>query len=122
MAGKTLKEQATGIVGNAILGYLDKDPDANIPKLMNWWDRIDRDNFHATQRAGIRKIIEDPESVWYGYIKSFWSDIDPEVRKTLFKNLIVQTFFIGNRRQKESQEKIPVQYPVGNPDGPHQRL
>ncbi len=111
MAGKTLKEQATGILGNAVLGYLDKDPDANIPKLMNWWDRIDRDNFHAKQRTEIRKIIEDPKNVWYGYIKSFWSGIDPEVRKTLFKNLIVQTFFIGNRRQEESREKYQCNIP-----------
>ena len=36
MANKTLKEQATGIVGNAILEYLDKASDTNVLKLMNW--------------------------------------------------------------------------------------
>ncbi len=111
MANRTWKEQATAIVGNAILGYLDKDPDANMPKLMNWWDKFDRDNFHEKQRKSIRSIVEDPENLWYGYIRSFWTDIDPDVRKTLFKNLIVQTFFLGNRRQEESRSKYGCSIP-----------
>lgn len=111
MANKTLKEQATSIVGNAILGYLDKDPDTNIPKLMNWWDEFDRDNFHEKQRKAIRKIIEDPDNVWYRLIRSLWTDIDPAVRKTLFKNLIVQTFLLGNRRQEESRKKYNCNIP-----------
>ena len=99
MANKTLKEQATSIIGNAVLDYLDKDPDTNIPKLMKWWDKFDRDNFYEVQRKVIREVVENPDNVWFRYIKSFWTDIDKDVRKTLFKNLIVQTFFIGNKRQ-----------------------
>lgn len=111
MANKTLKEQATTLVESAILEYLDKDPDTNIPKLMNWWDKFDRDNFHEKPRKAIRKIIEDPDNVWYRFIRSFWTDIDPEVRKTLFKNLLVQTFLIGNRRQEESRKKYNCNIP-----------
>ncbi len=111
MANKTLKEQATTLVGSAILEYLDRDPDTNIPKLMNWWDKFDRDNFHEKPRKAIRKIIEDPDNVWYRFIRSFWTDIDPEVRKTLFKNLLVQTFLIGNRRQEESRKKYNCNIP-----------
>jgi len=111
MANKTLKEQATTLVGSAILEYLDKDPDTNIPKLMNWWDKFDRDSFHEKPRKAIRKIIEDPDNVWYRFIRSFWTDIDPEVRKTLFKNLLVQTFLIGNRRQEESRKKYNCNIP-----------
>ena len=106
MANKTLREQATSMIGNAVLDYLDKDPDTNIPKLMKWWDKFDRDNFYEVQRNVIRKVVEDPDNVWYRYIKSFWTDIDPDVRKTLFRNLIVQTFFIGNKRQNYNRENI----------------
>jgi len=111
MAGKTLKEHAASIIGSAVLGYLDKDPDINIPKLMKWWDKFDRDNFHIKQRNAIREIIEHPDNIWYQYIRSFWTDIHPDVRKTLFKNLIVQTFFIGNRKQKENREKYHCNIP-----------
>ncbi len=106
-----LKDQATSMVGSMILGYLDKDPDTNIPKLMNWWDKLDKDNFFASQRAAIRQVIEHPDNNWYRLIRSFWTDIDPEVRKTLFQNVIVQTFFIGNRRQEENQKKYGCNIP-----------
>ena len=111
MAANSLKDQATSVIGSAVLGYLDKDPDTNIPKLINWWEKLDRDGFYANQRATIRSAVEDKDSNWYGFIRSFWTDIDPEVRKTLFKNLIVQTFFIGNRRQRENREKYQCNIP-----------
>ena len=106
MVNITFKEQAASIIGSTVLNYLDKDPDENIPKLMKWWDKFDRDNFHEKQRKAIREIIEQPDNIWYRYIKSFWTDINPDVRKTLFKNLAVQTFFIGNRQQEESRKNI----------------
>ena len=111
MAKKTLKDHATEMVGKAILGYLDQDPDTNIPKLMRWWDKIDRDNFHVKQREAIHAIVSDPQNIWYQYIRSFWTDIDPEIRKTLFKNLMVQTFFIGNRKQEENKRKYHCNIP-----------
>lgn len=111
MAGKTLKEQATSLMGNAVLGYLDKDPDVALPRLLNWWDKLDRDNFHEKERKKIRRIVEDPDSNWYRFMQSLWTDVDAEVRKTVFKNLIVQTFLIGNRRQKESREKYQCNIP-----------
>ena len=111
MANKTLKEQATSLVGNMILGYLDKDPDTNIPKLMKWWDGIDRDNYYEGARNAIRNIIAHPDNNWYRFIRSFWTEIDPDVRKVLFRNLIVQSFFIGNRRQAENQKKYNCNIP-----------
>ena len=101
MAANSLKEQATGLIGSAVLGYLDKDPDAGIPKLLNWWDKLDRDGFHANQRARIRSIVEDPDGNWFRYMRSLWTDVDTDVRKTLFKNLIVQTFLIATAEQRE---------------------
>ncbi|HUM44093.1 MAG TPA: radical SAM protein [Fervidobacterium sp.] len=111
MVNITFKEQAASIIGSTVLNYLDKNPDENIPKLMKWWDKFDRDNFHEKQRKAIREIIEQPDNIWYRYIKSFWTDINPDVRKTLFKNLVVQTFFIGNRQQEESRKKYNCNIP-----------
>ena len=83
MAANSLKEQATGLIGSAVLGYLDRDPDGNIPKLLNWWDRLDRDGFHAKQREKIRRIVEDPEGNWYRFTRSFWTDIAPDCGELL---------------------------------------
>lgn len=111
MLNKTLKERAISLVGNMVLSYLDKEPDTNIPKLMNWWDGISKDNSYPDIRKAIRNIIEHPDNNWYRFIRSFWTEIDPGVRKVLFKNLIVQSFFIGNKRQEENQKKYNCNIP-----------
>ena len=111
MAFEKIKEQMTLAVGDKVLKYLDDDPDTALPKLMKWWDKIDRDGFHAKEREAIRPVIHDPESNWYQYMRSFWTDIDVGVRRTLFKNLIVQTFLIGNRQQKENRDKYGCNIP-----------
>lgn len=111
MAGNTITEQAAKIIGKKVLDYIDSDPDTNIPKLMDWWDKLDRDDFHKSQRETIRKIVNNPKGNWYNFMKSIWSDIDPGVRKTIFTNFVVQSFMIGNRRQNENKEKYNCSIP-----------
>ena len=103
------KVQATA--ANTVLSYLEKDPETNIPKLLDWWDKFDSDGFYANAREQIRNVMSDPENNWYKFIMSFWTDLDDGVRKTLFKNLIVQTFFIGNHIQAENREKYNCNIP-----------
>ncbi len=44
------------------LGYLDKDPETNLPKLADWFDRFDVKNTLAVERAAVRKVIEDKDN------------------------------------------------------------
>ena len=37
-------------------------PEKNIPKLMDWVDRLDRKNAMEGQRKAIRKVIEEKDS------------------------------------------------------------
>lgn len=111
MTTETIKDQATGLITKMVLGYLDKDPDINIPKLMKWWDRLDRDDFYLSQRTAIREVIENPDNNWYRLIRSFWTDIDNHVRKTLFVNLIANSFFVGNPRQEAYAKKYNCNIP-----------
>ena len=105
------KYKVQASAANTVLKYLEKDPETNIPKLLDWWDKFDSDNYYGNVRDQVRKVMDDPENNWYKFIMSFWTDIDDEVRKTLFKNLIVQTFFIGNHVQQESREKYGCNIP-----------
>ena len=67
--------------------YLDKDPDANIPKLLDWVDKLDRNDSLASQRKVFHEVVDNPDNNWYRLIRSFWTDIDAGVRKALFENL-----------------------------------
>jgi len=50
------KINATGL--KLAYSYLDSNPDKNIPKIMNWVDRFDKNDSMKGQRQAIRKIIE----------------------------------------------------------------
>ena len=97
----------------ALYGYLDKDPDANIPKLMDWVDRFagNGPNSFPTQRAAFRKVIENPDNNWYRLIRSMWTDIDGEVRKTFFENFMLNGNLIGWTIQEEARERYGCNIP-----------
>jgi len=91
--------------------YLNSNPERNVPKLMDWVDRLDINNTMEGQRTAIRKIIEDKDNNWYKLILSMWTDIDPGVRKALFNNFILNENFIGGPIQEKNREKYGCNIP-----------
>lgn len=87
------------------LGYLERNPEKNLPKLMDWFDRFDRKDTLKQQREAIRGIIGEKDNNWYKLIMSLWTDVDPGVRKRLFENFIINGCLLGYQRQKENKEK-----------------
>jgi len=111
MSEKTMWEnlQAFGI--KKALGYLDDDPDTNIPKLLDWVDRLDKNDTLAGQRRVFHEVIDTPDNNWYRLMKSLWTDIDPDVRKTVFENFIVHSAAVGLHRQEKNKEKYGCNIP-----------
>ena len=93
--------------------YLDKDPDANIPKLMDWVDKFagDGPSSFPDQRAAFRRVIENPDNNWYQLIKSMWTDIDDGVRRAFFENFILNGNLIGWKKQEEARTKYGCNIP-----------
>jgi MoaA/NifB/PqqE/SkfB family radical SAM enzyme len=91
--------------------YLDSDPDKNIPKLMDWADKLDKDNLVQSQRNAFRSVIDDKESNWYKLIRSVWTDLDAGVRKSFFHNFIANATVIGGARQNKFKEKYDINVP-----------
>ena len=91
--------------------YLDKDPDRNLPKIMDWVDQLAGKDVFAAARKQARKVIEDPDNNWYRLIKSLWTDIDDGVRKTLFENFIVNSALIGFPKECDNREKYGCNIP-----------
>lgn len=93
------------------LEYLDKDPEANLPKLMDWVDRFAAEGVFEPQRKTFREIIHDKNSNWYQLILSLWSDIDGGVRKTIFENFVVNATLQGWPKQEASRAKYNCNIP-----------
>lgn len=106
-----LMEKAEAFAVKAALEYLDRNPEKNLPKLMDWFDKFDRKGTLEKERGAIRNILEDTESNWYQFVMSLWRDIDSEVRKRLFENFIINGCLLGYQRQVENKEKYNCNIP-----------
>ncbi len=91
------------------LNYLEKDPEANIPKLMDLIDKMVPDDWYVPQRAAFRKAI-DEKSNWYELILNVYS-LDAGVRKAFFNNFILNASLIGSATQDKTAEKESCNVP-----------
>ncbi len=101
--------QAYGI--ERALNMIRTEPEKNIPKLMDWVDRVTPKDILTGQRAMIREIIHDKENPWYKFILGLWDDIDEECRVTFFRNFIVNSAVIGQARQAKVKEEHDCNVP-----------
>lgn len=106
-----LKETVEVFAIKKALEYMDKDPEKNMPKLMDWFNKFDIKNTLATQRKTIREVVENPDSNWYKLVMSLWEDIDAGVRNRLFENLIINAALIGFQKQIANKERYNCNIP-----------
>ena len=93
-----------------LLNYVCKDPDNNLPKIMDWADRFSGGDF-PSQRKVIRDAIENPENPYYTFIRHLINDIDQEVLKTVVVNFFINANLIGWPQQEKMREKYGCNIP-----------
>lgn len=103
MAGFKQGVEATSL--KMVLSYLDKDPDTNIPKILDWVERFDTKGTVKGQTTAIRKALADPNNNWNQLVKSLWTDIDDGVRRKLMENFIINATILGGQTQKKVREE-----------------
>ncbi|MEA4881629.1 MAG: radical SAM protein [Synergistaceae bacterium] len=93
-----------------VLGYLDADPTENLPKIIDWIDKLDRTTWFGSAYDKLREYLDDPSNNWNLLMKSVYTDIDPAVRKKLFENFVVHAGILGNleRRSLSKREDCSV--------------
>lgn len=103
MKEKNIREQLQSYGLSKVINLINDNPDRNLPKIMDWIDRfLDEETFKG-QRAVIRTIIHEHDNIWYQFMRSFWADIDNEVRKTLFENFFINACVISASRQNKAK-------------------
>ena len=92
-----------------LIDYVDEDPEARIPKIMDTIDKYTPAGVFPTQRAAFRSAI-DSRSNWYELIlKAF--HLNPEVRRRLLKALIVDANILAWPEQEKAREKYQCNIP-----------
>ena len=104
-----VKESFQKFAVNQALKYLEKNPEENLPKLMAMVDKVTPKDWYVSQRNAVRKTLEEKGN-GYEFILRLW-DLDPEVRKTIFQNLILNASLTGSARQDELTAKYNCNIP-----------
>ncbi len=107
----SIKDEVKIFAVKKALGYMEKDPEANLPKLMDWFDRFDVKGTLKKERKAIRHVMEDKNSNWYKLLMSFWTEIDPGVRNRVLENFIINGSLLGYQKQVENKEKYNCNIP-----------
>ena len=107
-----LSERMKGFAMSRMYGWLDRDPDANIPKLLDYLEKSDPNGTSISRQVeAIRRAIADPNGNWARLIGSLWTDIDVGQRKKLVKTAIVNGTLIGTPRTIKMQDKYQCNVP-----------
>ena len=108
---KSLSYKAKEVGINTAIGYIEKDPEKNIEKIIDWVDRFAGDSF-AKQRGYFRKyLVDDPESNWRKLVVRLLRDTDKDIVKTFFRNFFLNANIIGWERQDETRNKYGCNVP-----------
>lgn len=90
--------------------FIYKDPDKNMPKLMDWADKFAKGEF-PSQRKAIREAITDPDHPYYSYIRRLFKEVDPNVTRTLAVNLFINASLVGWPKEEECRRKYGCNIP-----------
>ena len=100
MREKSITERVQAFGLKNVLAYMDSDPDRNIPKIMDWLIKVDKEGKHVAPPArAVKEILQNHENNWYKLTKSLWTDIDNGVRKKVFENFLINAGVIGTKRE-----------------------
>lgn len=90
-------EVLKGFAMKQVYSYLDRDPEANLPNLLDMLEKYDKNGQAVTtQVEGIRAALLDPNNNWSKLVKSLWTDIDDEQRKKLVETVVINGTLIDD--------------------------
>lgn len=96
---------------NKAYEILDKNPEENIPKILNWVEKFDSKGTISGQLAVVKNVLSDKNSNWYQLVMSLFNDIDPGVRKKMFENFVINANMLAWPKAEKSREKYDCNIP-----------
>lgn len=113
MEDKSMIESIQTFAARQALAFIERDPEKNFSKLLDWADKFDAGNLYQAQRKAFRQVLEHPESNWYQLLLRVFQ-LDKGVRETFLENFIINASLIGGTRQQavRRQENCNVPWAI----------
>ena len=103
----SIKQNAEIAALRKVYNWLDQDPANRLPKLGEYIDSyIPAGSTIGGQLEAIKSVLRDSENNWFQLIFSIFTEIDSDVRRTIFENFVIN----ATVRAGEIHDKLTLQY------------
>ena len=72
-----------------VLGYLRKDPEKNLPKVVSWLRKFDTENLYTAQYDMVDEYLKDPDNNWTRLMCNLVNNVDPHIVETVFTKFLL---------------------------------
>ena len=107
----SVKQLVSTAVANEGLKYIEKDPMENMPKLLDWAEKIITRENHKRYLQHFREIVSDPSSNWYKLMERYFSELSPNTQKKFLINYMVNSGMVGIPMQDKAKKKYNCNVP-----------
>ena len=100
-----VKEKTQEIAIKQALKEIRKNPKENLPKLLQFVEKFDKEGMWKKQYDFMEEVVSNPENNWYQYIMGMLNDIDEKVLEKFICNFIVNSAIKGIAETNEVKER-----------------
>ncbi len=102
---------AVGKALDMLLGYVKKDPDANIGKLVDFAEKYVGSVFPGKNFEAMRKGAQNPDNIWVKLTKAVLNDTDKNIVRKMLLAFGLGAGVHGTKKVRENREKLKCNIP-----------
>lgn len=108
-------KSAKGLISSVVLKeglkYVEKEPMKNLPKLLNWADKLAKKDYHKNNIKLFKEICDKPESNWNLLIRRYFDELSSNTRKKSLINFFVNSAIMGLPIRDKNKKKHDCNVP-----------
>ena len=101
----TVAEKVKQAAAMKAFDYIGKDPEHNIPKVLDMVRGLDDSGALSTHLAGIKKSFADPNNGMRKLTLSLWRDIDPAQLRKMYETMAINSMLLSGPVRAKLREE-----------------
>lgn len=108
---KSVKQLVSTAIMNKAYQYMAKDPMKNLPKLIDWAEKIMKVDYYQNTLQMFRDIAKDPANNWNQLIQRYFNELNQTTQKKFLIDFTVNAGIVGQSVIEKSKRKYDCNVP-----------
>ncbi|MDR3551820.1 MAG: radical SAM protein [Clostridia bacterium] len=105
------KKKLSTVMVRQAYRYIEKNPMENLPKLVDWAEKIMVKKDYLSTAEMIREIAKDPGNNWNRLIQRYFTELNKKTQRKFLVNFMVNSGMVGNGIIDKNKAKYGVGIP-----------